>query len=136
VQTLLERAQAQNPNVVKLQAQAQAAQADIASARADLQPEVYVRAESQYGSYSVPGSPTLSRFFVGVSSRLGAGLSSLTQVGAAQARFEASKSRPTTPRRRPGRAALRPCRPRWSRPTTSPGPGIASSWPGARPGRM
>jgi outer membrane protein, adhesin transport system len=92
VQTLLERAQAQNPNVVKLQAQAQAAQADIASARADLQPEVYVRAESQYGSYSVPGSPTLSRFFVGVSSRLGAGLSSLTQVGAAQARFEAAQA--------------------------------------------
>jgi outer membrane protein, adhesin transport system len=87
---LMQQAQAQNPGVIKLQAQAQAAQADIASARADLLPEVYLRAESQYGSYSAPHIANQNRFFVGFSSRLGAGLSSLTQVSGAQARLDAA----------------------------------------------
>jgi outer membrane protein TolC len=44
VQGLLELAQAQSPGVLKLQAQARGAQAEISTAKADLLPEVYLRA--------------------------------------------------------------------------------------------
>ncbi|RFO96298.1 hypothetical protein DIC66_13375 [Rhodoferax lacus] len=89
-QELLEQAQAQNPGVIKLQAQAQIAEAEVTSAKADLKPEVYLRAESQYGSYATPGTPTLNRYFVGFSSRFGAGLSTLSQVSGAEARYQAA----------------------------------------------
>ncbi|RFO98455.1 hypothetical protein DIC66_00755 [Rhodoferax lacus] len=49
-QELLEHAQAHNPGVIKLRAQAQIAEAEVTSAKADLKPEVYLRAESQYGN--------------------------------------------------------------------------------------
>jgi adhesin transport system outer membrane protein len=87
---LLQEAQMSNPAVLKLQAQAQAAQAEIATAKADLLPEVYLRAESQYGNYAAPNIANQNRIFVGLSSRFGAGLSTLTQVSAAQARYEAA----------------------------------------------
>jgi len=89
-QDLLLLAQTQNPNVLKLVAQARVAESEIAERQAELLPEVYLRLESQHGSYTTPGSPTQNRIFVGVSSRFGAGLSSLTQVGGAQARYEAA----------------------------------------------
>ena len=89
-QDLLQAAQAHNPNVIKLQAQARIAQAEIAEHKADLLPEVYLRAESQYGSYTYPNTPTQNRYFLGFSSRFGAGLSSLSQVSAAQARYTAA----------------------------------------------
>jgi len=53
-------------------------------------PEVYLRAESQYGNYAYPNSPTQNRFFVGFSSRFGAGLSTLSQVSGAEARYQAA----------------------------------------------
>lgn len=90
VDELQEQALAHHPAVLKLQAQAQAAEAEVGSARADLLPELYLRAESQYGSYAAPNVSTQNRFFVGLSSRFGAGLSSLTQVSGAQARYQAA----------------------------------------------
>jgi adhesin transport system outer membrane protein len=89
-EVLLAQAQTLSPAVIKLQAQAQAAEAEITTAKADLMPEVYLRAESQYGSYSAPNVANQNRFFVGLSSRFGAGLSSLTQVSGAQARYQAA----------------------------------------------
>ena len=89
-QDLLLQAHAHNPGVLKLLAQARVAQGEVAERQADLKPEVYLRAESQYGSYNAPGSPTLNRIFVGFSSHFGAGLSSMTQVSGAQARYESA----------------------------------------------
>jgi adhesin transport system outer membrane protein len=89
-QDLLQQAQAHNPGVLKLLAQARVAQGEVAERQADLKPEFYLRLESQYGSYNYPGSPTQNRIFVGVSSHFGAGLSSLTQVSGAQARYDAA----------------------------------------------
>lgn len=89
-QDLLQRAQATSPSVQKLLAQARIAEEEINERRADLMPEVYVRAETQYGNYTAPGSPTLNRFFVGFSSHLGAGLSSVSQVSGAKARLDAA----------------------------------------------
>ena len=90
VAELLEQAQAHNPSILKLRAQARQALAEIAERRADLSPEVYLRAERQYGNYAYPGSVPLNRYFVGFTSHFGAGLSSLSQVDAAQARYEAA----------------------------------------------
>lgn len=87
---MMEHAQASSPSVLRLQAQARIANAEIGERKADLSPEVYMRAELQYGNYAVVNSAPVSRFFLGVSSRFGAGLSSLSQVGGAQARYEAA----------------------------------------------
>jgi adhesin transport system outer membrane protein len=89
-QDLLQQAQAHNPGVLKLLAQARVAEGEVAERQADLKPEVYLRAESQYGSYNTPGSPTQNRIFVGVSSHFGAGLSTMTQVSGAQARYDSA----------------------------------------------
>jgi adhesin transport system outer membrane protein len=89
-QDLLQQAQAHSPGVLKLVAQVRVAQEEVTERQADLKPEVYLRLESQYGSYNYPGSPTQNRLFVGASSHFGAGLSSMTQVRGAQARYDAA----------------------------------------------
>ena len=89
-QELMGLAQALSPSVAKLQAQARMADAEINERRADLSPEVYMRAERQYGNFTVPNGAPINRYFVGFSSRFGAGLSSLSQLGGAQARYEAA----------------------------------------------
>ena len=87
---LMTHAQTTSPSVVKLQAQARIAEAEINERKADLSPEVYLRAERQYGNFAVANSSPINRYFVGFSSHFGAGLSSLNQVGGAQARYEAA----------------------------------------------
>lgn len=87
---LMEHAQAQHPSVIKLQAQARMAEAEIIELRASLSPELYLRAERQYGNYTVANSAPVNRYFLGFSSNFGAGLSSLSQVGGAQARYAAA----------------------------------------------
>ncbi len=87
---LLEQAQVQSPSILRLQAQAQIAQAEIVERQADLKPDAYLRAERQYGSFSSPNSEPNDRFFLGFTSRFGAGLSSLSQVKGAQARYDAA----------------------------------------------
>jgi len=90
IEELLQAAQEQSPSVVKLQAQAHIAQAEVRAAQADLLPEAYLRLERQYGNFAYPNSQPLNRYFVGFSSHFGAGLSSLTQVSGAQARYSAA----------------------------------------------
>lgn len=87
---LLQTAQEQSPSVVKLQAQAHIAEAEVRTAQADLLPEAYLRLERQYGNFAYPNSQPLNRYFVGFSSHFGAGLSSLTQLSGAQARYSAA----------------------------------------------
>jgi adhesin transport system outer membrane protein len=90
VSALLAQAQSNSPGIVKLQAQVRVAEEELVERNADLYPEAYLRAERQYGNYSVAGTSPLNRIFVGFSSRFGAGLSSFSQVGAAQARLDAA----------------------------------------------
>jgi adhesin transport system outer membrane protein len=87
---ILAQAQAGNPNIVKLIATARAQEAEIDERKADMQPEVYLRAERQFGNYSYLNAVPENRVFIGVSTRFGAGLSSLSQVSAAQARLDAA----------------------------------------------
>ena len=90
VQGQLEMALAINPTVAKAQAQARVQEAVIGERRADLMPEVYARIERQYGNYSFPNGATENRLFIGLSSRFGAGLSSLSNIEAARTQHAAA----------------------------------------------
>ena len=81
---------AAQPAVQKAQAQARIQEAGVAERRAELSPEVYLRAERQYGNYAIRNAAPENRLFLGLSTRFGAGLSTLTNVEAAQAQQQAA----------------------------------------------
>ena len=87
---LLARAEASSPGVARLAAQARMIEAEIDERKADLSPEVYARAERQYGNFSNANASPANRLFVGMTTRFGAGLSVLSQVDGARARYEAA----------------------------------------------
>jgi adhesin transport system outer membrane protein len=89
-QALLEQALALSPSVQKAKYQAQAQLAVAQERSADLQPEFYARLEQQYGSFSYSSAAPETRLFVGVTSRLGAGLSSASNAQAARTQYEAA----------------------------------------------
>lgn len=75
-----------SPVVRRLQAAVRLQQAEVAERKAELLPEVYARAEYQIGSASVAGVSDAQRIFVGLQSKLGAGLSTLSGIEASQNR--------------------------------------------------
>ncbi len=88
----LETALAISPTIQKSRAQSQIQEAIVEENRSALLPDVYVRAERQYGAFSMQSSNSFEdRFFVGLSTQLGAGLSVLTNLKSAQARSQAAK---------------------------------------------
>ena len=90
LQTLLDLALANNPAIRKASAQAKVQQAALAERSADLSPEVYLRAERQYGNYTYGNTPPENRIFIGLNSRLGAGLSSLSNMEGARSQYQAA----------------------------------------------
>lgn len=83
----LEVALAIHPSIQKARAQSQIQEAIVEENRSALMPELYVRAERQYGAFSVLTSNSFQdRVFVGLSTQLGAGLSVWSNVKAAQAK--------------------------------------------------
>lgn len=89
-QEALDRAQIESPSVTRLLAQVRISEAEVAVSKGRLSPEIYVRAERQYGNFSLLNAKPENRIFIGVTSQFGAGLSSLSQVGEAQARYRAA----------------------------------------------
>ena len=88
----LEAALAIHPAIQKARAQSLIQEAIVEENRSALLPDVYLRAERQYGAFSMQTSNTFQdRFFVGLSTQLGAGLSVLSNVKAAQAKSLAAK---------------------------------------------
>lgn len=81
-----------SPAVRKAQAQARVQEALVRERRADLRPEVYARLERQYGNYNLPSGARADRLFIGMSSRFGAGLSTLSNLEAAQSQLAAAAS--------------------------------------------
>jgi adhesin transport system outer membrane protein len=79
-----------NPAVRKAQAQARVQEALVRERRADLRPEVYARLERQYGNYNLASGAPEDRLFIGMSSRFGAGLSTLSNLEAAQSQLAAA----------------------------------------------
>lgn len=90
LQALLDQALSVNPTIQRAQAQAMVQEAVIAERRADLSPEVYARAERQYGNQTYSNAPPENRLFIGVTSRFGAGLSSLSNIEGAKAQHQAA----------------------------------------------
>jgi outer membrane protein, adhesin transport system len=82
---LVEKAMAANPSLEKARAQARLQAAVVDERRADLAPEVYVRLERQVGNYNFANGPPENRLFLGINTRFGAGLSSVTGIAAARA---------------------------------------------------
>lgn len=90
LQQLLDLGLANHPGLHKAQAQAVVQETLIAERRADLSPEVYLRAEHQHGNHASANTPSQTRLFVGLSSRFGAGLSSLSNIENARAQHQAA----------------------------------------------
>lgn len=84
-----ESALGHQPALMRLRAQIRQVEEEVNERRADLRPEVYARAERQKGSYATVDAPTINRVFLGFSSRLGAGLSTVQQVNSAVLRRQA-----------------------------------------------
>jgi adhesin transport system outer membrane protein len=87
---LLEQALGQSAALQKAQSQVRVQEAMLLERQADLLPEVYLRAERQYGNFNFANGAPVNRLFVGVNSRLGAGLSGLSNVAAARGQLEAA----------------------------------------------
>lgn len=91
-QEMMNQALAINPSLTKAKAQAKVQEAAIAVRRADLSPEVYARLERQYGNYNFPNAAPENRAFIGLVSRFGAGLSTLSNVEAELSQYAAALS--------------------------------------------
>ena len=91
-QALLDLALGINPTLIKAGAQARVQEAVVGERRADLLPEVYARIERQYGNYNFANGAAQNRLFIGLASRFGAGLSTLSNVEAARTQHVAALS--------------------------------------------
>jgi adhesin transport system outer membrane protein len=78
-----------SPTAIKIQAQIRQQELDVEIRKAQLFPEVYVRAEHQRGSYSAFGPETLNRLFLGLTATPGAGLSAKAGIDSATLRVRA-----------------------------------------------
>lgn len=89
--SLLNAARGQSPQLEKTRAIERVAEAEVEVARASISPEVYLRVERQFGNYLQLHQPPQTRVFVGLSTALGAGLSSLSGVDSALAQQRAAQ---------------------------------------------
>ena len=80
----LDAALQRSPALARLKALVRVQEAEVAERKGDLLPELYARAEYQIGSASVSGAPDAKRIFVGLQSKFGAGLSSLSGIEASE----------------------------------------------------
>lgn len=90
LELLVKEAQDQNPAVRKQISQSRVYEAEISEKKADLSPEIYLRLERQYGSFTSAGSSPQNRIFIGLSTRFGAGLSASSEVSGAEARYQSA----------------------------------------------
>ena len=89
-QTMVDQALAGSPSVARMVANARIQEIEIDERTASLSPEVYLRMERQYGNFNVPNRAPENRIFFGISSSFGAGLSVLSTVDTARARYDAA----------------------------------------------
>jgi adhesin transport system outer membrane protein len=91
LESLLANAQLHSPDFQKAKAQAVISRASKQEKESALKPDIYVRAERQYGNYFSTDTNAHTRVFIGVSSKFGPGLSSFTQISAAKAQEDTSE---------------------------------------------
>ena len=78
----------QSPVAMRLQSLLKAQDAELEEKRAAYQPEVYLRAERQHGSFAYLNAQNINRVFIGMTATTGAGLSLQHQLAALVARHE------------------------------------------------
>ena len=91
LESLLANAQIQSPELQKAKAQALISRASVQEKAASLKPDIYLRAERQFGNYFSADTTAHTRIFIGVNSKFGPGLSSFTQIDAAKAQEDTSE---------------------------------------------
>ena len=89
--SLLANAKIHSPELQKAKAQALIFRASKQEKESALKPDIYVRAERQYGNFFSTDTNAHTRVFIGVSSKFGPGLSSFTQISAAKAQEDTSE---------------------------------------------
>lgn len=77
-----------SPVLARLRAQLEQTQHELDERKADMWPEVFVRAEHQRGNFAIASYPNTNRLFLGMTSRFGAGLSTTQQIESAAQRKE------------------------------------------------
>lgn len=88
LEPLINQALGRSPQMKKLDAQTIVLEQELAERKADLQPEVFLRAEHQRGDFAVANAPPTRRVVIGLATRFGAGLSSLSAVEASRKRLD------------------------------------------------
>jgi adhesin transport system outer membrane protein len=79
-----------HPTIQKMQKQAEEKKAIIARRKADLFPNITLRAERQYGNRNYVNTTPENRVFIDVSTSFGAGLSNLSNIDEGVAQYNAS----------------------------------------------
>jgi adhesin transport system outer membrane protein len=75
-----------SPAVRRLQATVRLQEATVVERKSERLPEVYARAEYQIGNAALAGAPDAQRLFVGLQSKLGAGLSTFSGIEASESK--------------------------------------------------
>lgn len=92
IESLLANAQMYSPELQKAKAQALISRANVQDKESALKPDIYLRAERQYGNYfSGRDNNANSRIFLGMTSKFGPGFSSMTQIKGAKYQDDASE---------------------------------------------
>lgn len=86
---ILQTAWKNSPQALRLQTQAQQQSLDIEMRKAQLKPEIYLRAEHQQGSFAAFSLSSASRLFIGMNTTTGPGLAAMSGIDAAYARLDA-----------------------------------------------
>ena len=79
-QQMIDAAVVRNPTIARLNSEIKAAEADVDIRKAARFPEMYVRAERQFGNYALANAAPENRVFVGLAYQPGAGLSLRSEV--------------------------------------------------------
>lgn len=88
--SLTDQALAIHPGVRRAQLQRRLAELTLSERQSDLQPDVFIRAERQWGNFAYKNASPENRLFIGVNSKLGAGLSNFSNLEAASEQLTAA----------------------------------------------
>jgi adhesin transport system outer membrane protein len=97
--SLTDQALANHPGVRRAQLQRRLAELAVSERQSELQPDVFIRAERQWGNYAYKNASPENRVFIGINSKLGAGLSNFSNLEAASEQLTAAAAEVETQER-------------------------------------
>jgi adhesin transport system outer membrane protein len=80
----------QHPTVVRSKAQVMLQESEIANAKADLQPDAYLKFDRQFGNYLYDNLGPQNHTYIGFNTRFGAGLSNMSTIASALSKLESA----------------------------------------------